>query len=145
VVHANLTYPFRSSCAHFSSPKRTYKKISAFAEVKIYIRDILGKNTTDVLRTHNMDKTCILPEGILALVIRHAYRILSAAHYTVLSGLSGCTIFYPYYLINGKISGKKNTGRFIMFSVITNIYNKNTKGPALMELFTDTGKRKKFF
>jgi hypothetical protein len=37
------------------------------------------------------------------------------------------------------------TGRFIMFSVITNIYNKKTKGPALMELFTATGKLKKFF
>jgi hypothetical protein len=32
-----------------------------------------------------------------------------------------------------------------MFSVITNIYNKKTKGPALMELFTATGKLKKFF
>jgi hypothetical protein len=27
-----------------------------------------------------------------------------------------------------------NTGRFIMFSVITNIYNKKTRGPTLMEL-----------
>jgi hypothetical protein len=27
-----------------------------------------------------------------------------------------------------------------MFSVITNIYNKQTKGPTLMELFTATGK-----
>jgi hypothetical protein len=32
-----------------------------------------------------------------------------------------------------------------MFSVITNIYNKKTKGPALMELFTATGKLKKIF
>jgi len=32
-----------------------------------------------------------------------------------------------------------------MFSVIINIYNKKTKGPALMELFTATGKLKKFF
>jgi hypothetical protein len=32
-----------------------------------------------------------------------------------------------------------------MFSVITNIYNKKTKGPALMELFTSTGKLEKFF
>jgi len=31
-----------------------------------------------------------------------------------------------------------------MFSVITNIYNKKTKGPNLMELFTATGKLKKF-
>jgi len=32
-----------------------------------------------------------------------------------------------------------------MLSVITNIYNKKTKGPILMELFTTTGKLKKFF
>ena len=37
------------------------------------------------------------------------------------------------------------TGCFIMFSVITNISNKKTKGPTLMELFTATGKQKKFF
>jgi hypothetical protein len=32
-----------------------------------------------------------------------------------------------------------------MFSVITNIYNKKTKGPTLMELFTTTEKMKTFF
>ena len=32
-----------------------------------------------------------------------------------------------------------------MFSIITNIYNKKTKGPTLMEFFTPTGKLKKFF
>jgi hypothetical protein len=32
-----------------------------------------------------------------------------------------------------------------MFSIFTNIYNKKTKGPTLMELFTATGKLKKFF
>ena len=32
-----------------------------------------------------------------------------------------------------------------MISVITNIYNKKTKGPALMELFTATGELKKGF
>jgi hypothetical protein len=37
------------------------------------------------------------------------------------------------------------TGCFIMFSMITNIYNKKTKGPTLMELFTATGKLKKSF
>jgi hypothetical protein len=37
------------------------------------------------------------------------------------------------------------TGRFIMFSLITNIYNKKTKGPTLMELFTATGKLEKLF
>ena len=32
-----------------------------------------------------------------------------------------------------------------MLSVITNIYNTKTKGPILMEMFTATGKLKKFF
>jgi hypothetical protein len=32
-----------------------------------------------------------------------------------------------------------------MLSVVTNIYNKKTKGPTLMELFTATGKLKKGF
>jgi len=40
---------------------------------------------------------------------------------------------------------KQNTGRFIVFSMITNIYNKKTKGPTLMELFTAIGKLKKVF
>jgi hypothetical protein len=39
----------------------------------------------------------------------------------------------------------KYTGRFIMFSVITNIYNKKNKEHTLMELFTAIGKLKKFF
>ena len=32
-----------------------------------------------------------------------------------------------------------------MFFLITNIYNKKTKGPTLMELFTATGKLEKVF
>ena len=36
-------------------------------------------------------------------------------------------------------------GRFIRFSVIISIYNKKTKGPTLMELFTATGKLNFFF
>jgi hypothetical protein len=32
-----------------------------------------------------------------------------------------------------------------MFSVITNIYNKETKEPTVMELFTATGRLKKFW
>jgi len=32
-----------------------------------------------------------------------------------------------------------------MFSVIAYIYNKKTKGPTLMELYTATGKLKKVF
>jgi len=38
-----------------------------------------------------------------------------------------------------------HTGRFIMFFVITNIYNKKIKGPTSMELFTATGTLKKGF
>jgi hypothetical protein len=37
-----------------------------------------------------------------------------------------------------------NTGCFIIFSVITNIYNKKPKVPTLMELFTVTGELKLF-
>jgi len=40
---------------------------------------------------------------------------------------------------------KYYTGRFIMFSMISNIYNKKTKGPTLMEFFTATGKPKNLF
>ena len=50
--------------------------------------------------------------------------------------------------VRNKVTHSKpafNTGRFIMFSVITNIYNKKTKGPTLMELFTAIEKLKKFF
>jgi len=36
-----------------------------------------------------------------------------------------------------------HSGRFIMFSVITNIYNKKTKGPTSMEVFTSTRNLKK--
>ena len=36
-----------------------------------------------------------------------------------------------------------NTGRFILISTNTNICNKKTKGPTLMELLTATGKLKK--
>jgi hypothetical protein len=39
----------------------------------------------------------------------------------------------------------QHTGRFIMFSVITKICNKETKGPTLMELFTAMEKLKNFF
>jgi hypothetical protein len=44
-----------------------------------------------------------------------------------------------------KTHTNKYTGCFITLSVITNIYNKKTKGPTLMELFTATGKLKRFF
>jgi hypothetical protein len=37
------------------------------------------------------------------------------------------------------------TGFFIISSIITNIYNKKIKEPTLMELFTATGKLKRFF
>jgi hypothetical protein len=40
---------------------------------------------------------------------------------------------------------KENTGRFMVFSVTTNISNKKTKGLILMEIFTATGKLKTFF
>ena len=54
---------------------------------------------------------------------------------TLLSDKALSRVLYIYIYI----------GRFIMFSVITNIYNKKTKVPTLMEFFTATGKLKKFF
>jgi hypothetical protein len=43
------------------------------------------------------------------------------------------------------INGTEYTGCFIMFSVITNIYNKKPKGPTVMELLTATGKMETVF
>ena len=55
-------------------------------------------------------------------------------NFTVLNTAGNCNTMVLYY-----------TGRSIMFSVITNIYNNKTKGHTLMELFTATGKLKTFF
>jgi hypothetical protein len=46
---------------------------------------------------------------------------------------------------SGAIASQIYTGRYIRFSVIINIFNKKTKGPTLMELFTATGKLNKVF
>jgi hypothetical protein len=54
---------------------------------------------------------------------------------------------HPYLfrvLFIATFRGQWNTGRFIMISVITNIYNKKTKRPTLMELVTATVKLKFF-
>ena len=48
-------------------------------------------------------------------------------------------------IADGKSITHLYTGRFIMFCMITNIYNKKTKGPTVMEMFTATGKLKTFF
>jgi hypothetical protein len=61
---------------------------------------------------------------------------------------SWCTVNPTSNTMGGSTYSKKifnletsaNTGRFITSSVITNIYNKKTEGPTLMELFTATGK-----
>jgi hypothetical protein len=59
-----------------------------------------------------------------------------------LIGMNCCSVLslnsvYPLF--------NSNTGRFVMLSVITNIYNKKTNGPLFMELFTATGKLKNSF
>ena len=51
----------------------------------------------------------------------------------------------PQPLYPRKRPGTHSTGRFVMLSVVTNIYNKKTKEPALMELLTSTGRLKKFY
>jgi membrane-associated phospholipid phosphatase len=52
--------------------------------------------------------------------------------------------FYCMEVVPFLLDPLKYTGCFIMFSVITNIYNKKTRVPALVELFTGAGKLKKF-
>ena len=59
-----------------------------------------------------------------------------------------CVSFSPYASFRYSLSRSSfclmnYTARFIRFSMITNIYNKKTKGPPLMKLFTTTGKLKK--
>jgi hypothetical protein len=44
---------------------------------------------------------------ILALIVLRANCIFSAPYYIVICGLSGSTIFFPYYLIKGTICGGK--------------------------------------
>jgi hypothetical protein len=46
------------------------------------------------------------------------------------------------YLILRNVEISEHIERFIMFSIITNIYNNKTEGPTLIELFTATGKLK---
>jgi hypothetical protein len=61
--------------------------------------------------------------------------------------------FSPLYLIKAKMEVYVYLyvfiyiyiGHFMMFSAITNIYNKKPKGAVLMEVFTVTGRLKKFF
>jgi hypothetical protein len=61
--------------------------------------------------------------------------------------LGYCSGDYRVHYLPGlkDVLSGRNTGHFIMFCMITNIYNKKTKGPTLMELFTAAGKLKKFF
>jgi hypothetical protein len=54
-------------------------------------------------------------------------------------------VWWPANMHVGNCWWGCNTGRFIMFSVIANVYKKKAIGPTLMELFTATGKLKKFF
>ena len=49
----------------------------------------------------------------------------------------------PHIFTNIQHCCEHYTGRFIMFFTVTNIYNKKTKGPTLMGLFTATRKLKK--
>ena len=55
------------------------------------------------------------------------------------------SVIFNYMFRHMYLRVTEYTGRFIMSSVIRNIYNKKTKGPTLMELFTATGKLKKGF
>ena len=60
------------------------------------------------------------------------------------SATTRTTVRCPYFIFRWKERNIHQLihGGFIMFSVIINIYNKKTKGPTLMELFTATEKLK---
>jgi len=46
---------------------------------------------------------------------------ISARYYIVTLGLSGSTIFFPHYLINGTIFGLKVIEKMVYFDILYNI------------------------
>jgi uncharacterized protein YpmB len=82
---------------------------------------------------------------------KHLISVIERAKSTIYEGNSKSKV--SYFTAAEKIPASSwqawvqsvHTGRFIMCSVILNIYNKKTKGPTLMELFTATGKLNTFF
>ena len=85
----------------------------------------------------------LLPSFVLLLVLWFNF-LLFYHKYSQMSSFMRSAVSFPRTVTNVTIQ-HLYTGRLIMFSMITNIYNKKTKGPTWMELFTATGKLKKFF
>jgi len=100
---------------------------------------------------------CSTREAVCCCRLRfHSMNVLSMENQneqTTLNTIRACYVLHNKHKISQTTSiyqqtgtyrtGVKlrpHTGRFIMFSLITNIYNKKTKGPTLMEFFTATGK-----
>jgi hypothetical protein len=91
------------------------------------------------------------PQSISVLAFRHpsAHRVLWNSIFL----LPHASYVQPTHLVPPEFRrdfytctySRNYKGCLIMFSVIKNIYNKKTKGPTLMELFTDTEKLRKFF
>jgi hypothetical protein len=65
---------------------------------------------------------------------------LSTIFLIVMGTREEVVILFLYHRAPKLTAGCHNTGRYIMFSVVTNIYNNRTRGLTLMELFTATGK-----
>jgi hypothetical protein len=80
--------------------------------------------------------------GLIILII--TWRVMEMT-----SIRSGQSVWWPLVNIVGLtkfcVEWKYYTGCFIIFSVITYIYNKKTKGPTLIGLLSATGKLKNFF
>jgi len=57
--------------------------------------------------------------------------------------VSACWLVRNYHVFGSELVMIQNTVCFIMFSVITNTYNRKTKGPTITELLTATGTLKK--
>jgi hypothetical protein len=90
---------------------------------------------TNKMHIHNRMHVLL---SILSYMFRRLLRRVQGELYLIVCS----KLLLRYLIIELKLY---YTGRFIIFSAITNIYDKNTKGPTLMGLFTATGKPKSFF
>jgi len=112
-------------------PTHTHTHTWTFAQNnKSILYLVILKLETFCLKPEISEITCSLQESTI-------HRVVQQSHDTT-----------GKHVINSELQVNflpSSAGCFIMFHVITNIYNQKTKGPTLMELFTATGKLKKFF
>ena len=104
---------------------------------------MLVASNSRVLYLHFTQNVCLSSISALGICVLgvHSFSVRMMSFMWADTELKSFCLLFVMILLNCAV----NTGRFRMFSVITNIYNKETKGPTLMEFFTATRKLKKFF